>query len=212
MVFIMLGRITGEIIRVDNDRVIVICGGLGYEVYLPLNIEVSRVGEGRQCDLFLFNNQNEYKDVLYGFVSLEQKIIFEKLIVIKGIGIKAIFNVVHSLSITSLSDLNEISLNDLVKIKGVGKTTAQKIEFAIDTLLKKEGRKSNVDSTKKEVELKKDGEIEGNTQSKFSNEIEAVCELGIDRKKVELFIDSNYKKLLDLDSGEVVKMLISKLA
>ncbi len=91
----MIATLTGRLRRKLEDRVVVECGGLGYEVFLPpiaqRQIEHVTAGpgeKGSELELVIYYHatRDQPRPVLIGFTSDLDKEFFEKLITVKDIG------------------------------------------------------------------------------------------------------------------------------
>jgi Holliday junction DNA helicase RuvA len=91
----VIATLTGRLRRKLEDRVIVECGGLGYEVFLPpiaqRQIEHVTAGpgeKGSELELVIYYHatRDQPRPVLIGFTSDLDKEFFEKLITVKDIG------------------------------------------------------------------------------------------------------------------------------
>ena len=91
----MIATLAGRLRRKLEDRVILECGGLGYEVFLPpialRQIEHVTDGpgeKGSELELVIYYHatRDQPRPVLIGFISDLDKEFFEKLITVKDIG------------------------------------------------------------------------------------------------------------------------------
>ena len=91
----MIATLTGRLRRKLEDRVVVECSGLGYEVFLPpiaqRQIEHVTAGpgeKGSELELVIYYHatRDQPRPVLIGFTSDLDKEFFEKLITVKDIG------------------------------------------------------------------------------------------------------------------------------
>ena len=91
----MIATLAGRLRRKLEDRVILECGGLGYEVFLPpialRQIEHVAAGpgeKGSELELVVYYHatRDQPRPVLIGFTSDLDKEFFEKLITVKDIG------------------------------------------------------------------------------------------------------------------------------
>ena len=91
----MIATITGRLRRKLEDRVVVECGGIGYEVFLPPIAlrQIEHVGagsgeKGSELELVIYYHatRDQPRPVLIGFTSDLDKEFFEKLITVKDIG------------------------------------------------------------------------------------------------------------------------------
>jgi holliday junction DNA helicase RuvA len=91
----VIATISGRLRRKLEDRVVVECGGIGYEVYLPpiAMRQIEHVGagpgeKGSELELVIYYHatRDQPRPVLIGFTSDLDKEFFEKLITVKDVG------------------------------------------------------------------------------------------------------------------------------
>ena len=89
----MIATLRGHLRRKSDDRVVLECGGIGYEVFLPpiafRALEGAEVGEkAPELELVIYYHatRDQPRPVLIGFTSDLDKEFFEKLITVKDIG------------------------------------------------------------------------------------------------------------------------------
>jgi Holliday junction DNA helicase RuvA len=91
----VIATLSGRLRRKLEDRVVVECGGLGYEVFLPpiamRQIEHAGAGPGEKGSdlelvIYYHATRDQPRPVLIGFTSDLDKEFFEKLITVKDIG------------------------------------------------------------------------------------------------------------------------------
>ncbi len=134
----MIAYISGRIIWFRSDKVIIEISGIGYVINFKNTFTSKDIK--KQISLFITVRKNEFSEEMYGFASIEEKLLFDKLINIKGVGTKQIFQIMHQLSIKDISDLSNITLDKLLQVSGVGKKTAQKFMLGLSTVTKEEVR------------------------------------------------------------------------
>jgi Holliday junction DNA helicase RuvA len=131
----MISYITGTIRSLTREpgRVVVIAGGVGYEVSLPTYVYQSLandgIGEGSQVELEIYYHVTERqpKPMLVGFRHPSEKLFFEQLIQVEGIGpAKAASALVFPVSTIATAIENE-DLGSLQRLPGIGSRAAQKI-------------------------------------------------------------------------------------
>ncbi|MDX1708182.1 MAG: Holliday junction branch migration protein RuvA [Desulfobacterales bacterium] len=127
----MIGYIEGKILKIEEERVLVLANQVGYEILLPAYVmETLRPRKvGDQIALYVFYQQTERqpKPILIGFNLEAEKEFFQSFISVEDIGpLKA----VKALSVP-VSDVAEAIENRdvqrLTRLKGIGARTAQKI-------------------------------------------------------------------------------------
>jgi Holliday junction DNA helicase RuvA len=89
----MIATLRGHLRRKLDDRVVVECGGIGYEVYLPpialRQLDGAEAGEkAPELELVIYYHatRDQPRPVLIGFTNDLDKEFFEKLITVKDIG------------------------------------------------------------------------------------------------------------------------------
>jgi Holliday junction DNA helicase RuvA len=131
----MISYITGTIRSLTREpaRAVVIAGGVGYEVSLPTYVYQSLandgIGEGSQVELEIYYHVTERqpKPMLVGFRHPSEKLFFEQLIQVEGIGpSKAASALVFPVSTIATAIENE-DLGSLQRLPGIGSRAAQKI-------------------------------------------------------------------------------------
>jgi len=83
----MIALLRGRLGRRFEDRVIVECGGVGYEVYLP-PVAMKRLGDVEEIELHIHYHatRDQPRPVLIGFTTELDREFFEKLITVKDVG------------------------------------------------------------------------------------------------------------------------------
>lgn len=123
----MIAKLTGKIEYSKDRWVILDVGGVGYKVFLT-DFTLGKIAGSAEGSFFIYTHVREDVLALYGFVSLEEKEMFELLISISGIGPKAAMGI---LSIADPISIQTAILNNdstiLTKVSGVGKKTAERV-------------------------------------------------------------------------------------
>jgi Holliday junction DNA helicase RuvA len=91
----MIATLTGRLRRRHEDRVVLECGGIGYEVYLPpialralegASVEAGDKASELSLVIYYHATRDQPRPVLIGFTSDLDKEFFERLITVKDIG------------------------------------------------------------------------------------------------------------------------------
>jgi len=123
----MIGYLEGTLKQLDTTRALVLAGGVGYEVHISLQTYYRLEGQ-RQAVLEIYTHVREDALSLYGFATPDEKLAFEKLISISGIGPTLAQKILSGIDPPDLADA--VARNDVRKlssIPGVGKKTADRI-------------------------------------------------------------------------------------
>ncbi len=130
----MIRYIEGRLLKKEEDRVVVLANGVGYEILLPAIVRktfiAKRAGEdGEMVKLFIHYHQTERqpKPVLIGFNYEPEKEFFEKFITVEDIGpltaVKALILPIPKIA----KAIEERDSRVLESLKGVGRRTADKM-------------------------------------------------------------------------------------
>ena len=124
----MIGFLRGRVLEKQPNRVLVDVNGVGYEVIVPLSTFYDVGDEGAEVSLRVHTHVREDALQLYGFLSLLERQVFERLISVSGIGPKLAIAVLSGLETRDL--VVAVQRGDVARltgIPGVGKKTAERI-------------------------------------------------------------------------------------
>ena len=158
----MISFLTGEIRNIFAEKSIleINVSGIGYEVSLPSFVmdEVinrgKKIGEPIDLEIYYHATERSPKPLLVGFNNQIEKIFFEKIIQVEGVGpLKAVSALIFPVAIVSQA-IEDEDISVLNQMPGIGARAAQKM---IATLKGKlidiisESRTKNVTDTKNYV-------------------------------------------------------------
>jgi len=124
----MISHLRGELLDKTPNTVVVDVHGVGYEVTIPVSVYSSLPATGSQVALHIHTHVREDALLLFGFVSAADKALFEKLISVSGIGPKLAVTALSGLASSDLiAAIRNGAVDQLVKIPGVGKKTAERM-------------------------------------------------------------------------------------
>ncbi len=124
----MIAHLRGLLLEKHPNQALVEAGGVGFDVAIPVSTFSALPEPGREVRLRIYTHVREDTLALYGFATPDEKMLFERLISISGIGPKLAITVLSGLSAPDL--IAAIRAGDaarLVRIPGVGKKTAERI-------------------------------------------------------------------------------------
>jgi Holliday junction DNA helicase RuvA len=124
----MIAHLRGKLAQKDPARVVVDVNGVGYEVFVPLTTFTALPDTGFEVFIDVHTHVRDDIIALYGFSTRHERLIFEKLMTISGIGPKLAVTILSGGSVQDL--VAAIKRSDLVRltaIPGVGKKTAERI-------------------------------------------------------------------------------------
>jgi len=124
----MIGMITGSLLHITINEVIVDVNGIGYEIAIPLSTYDKLPKTGEQITLFTHTYVREDEISLFGFFTKEEKSLYRMLMLVSGIGPKLALKVLSSISVFSFVEaVSNSDLKILTKINGLGKKTAERL-------------------------------------------------------------------------------------
>ena len=123
----MIGFVNGEIEEIFEDRVLLDCGFMGYNIFVPGNV-LENVQLGAEVKLYTYLSVREDAMQLFGFLSKDELKVFKLLITVNGIGPKGALALLTIMSPNELRYAIACEDSKLIsKAPGVGAKTAQKV-------------------------------------------------------------------------------------
>lgn len=124
----MIAHLRGSLLEKHPNQVIVDVGGVGYEVNIPVSAFSSLPDLGAEVRLHIHTHVREDAFVLFGFITPSDKLLFEKLITVSGVGPKLAITTLGGLTAPDLAAaIKNGSLETLTRVPGVGKKTAERL-------------------------------------------------------------------------------------
>jgi Holliday junction DNA helicase RuvA len=126
----MIARVEGKLVAKDLDTLeVMTSGGVAYEITIPLSVfeGTPRVGEDIALHTSLVVKEDSWQ--LFGFLSVFEKRLFEKLLTANGIGPSLAIGMLSALSATRL--IRAIREKDIPTLQGVPRVGRKKAERLI---------------------------------------------------------------------------------
>jgi holliday junction DNA helicase RuvA len=150
----MIAQITGKIAEKTAKFLVINVGGVGYQVYVSVDT-LSRVGNvGDEITLSTYMAVREDAMELFGFETLDEKMFFELLLTVSGIGPRS------ALSIMAIAPMETIKkaigsgdTSYLTKVSGIGRKTAEKIVVELKDKLASLGHKDETGTLRGETDV-----------------------------------------------------------
>jgi Holliday junction DNA helicase RuvA len=124
----VIAHLRGRIFAKQPNRIIIDVSGVGYDVAVPLSTFYGLGEPGAEIALRIHTHVREDALLLYGFATLLELDLFERLIGISGIGPKVALSVLSGIEPREL--VRAVERGDVVRltaIPGVGKKTSERI-------------------------------------------------------------------------------------
>ncbi len=124
----MIGRLTGLLAGKSPPQLLVDVNGVGYEVDVPMSTFYNLPGLGERIVLLTHFVVREDAQLLYGFLTHDERATFRQLIRISGIGPRLALSILSGLSVNELAQaITRQDSGRLVKVPGIGKKTAERL-------------------------------------------------------------------------------------
>jgi holliday junction DNA helicase RuvA len=124
----MIAFLRGKLLEKHPNQVIVETAGVGYDVMIPISTFSALPDAGAEVALRIHTHVREDALALFGFLTPEEKGLFERLISVSGIGPTLAVKVLSGLATPTIIDaIRGGHVEQLVRIPGVGKKTAERM-------------------------------------------------------------------------------------
>jgi len=124
----MIAHLRGRLLFKHPNQAVIETAGVGYDVTISIPTFSELPAAGSEVALHIHTHVREDALALYGFLRIEEKQLFEKLITVSGIGPKLAITILSGMPTPDM--VGAIRANDharLTKIPGVGKKTAERM-------------------------------------------------------------------------------------
>src|SRR5436305_13840146 len=136
----MIAHLRGKLLAKHPNQAIVEAAGVGYDITISVPTFSDLPGVGADVALHIHTHVREYMIALYGFLRPAEKLLFEKLITVSGIGPKLGITILSGMAADEM--VKAIRGNDvarLTRIPGIGKKTAERMVLELRDKLPAEG-------------------------------------------------------------------------
>ena len=124
----MIARLKGVLADRGAGSIIVMAGGVGYEVFIPLSTFYELPDEGREVELYIKTVVRDDAIELFGFLTSSEKEAFLILTSVSKVGPRLALNVLSGISPAELADaVSSKNVARLSKTPGIGPKTAERL-------------------------------------------------------------------------------------
>jgi Holliday junction DNA helicase RuvA len=125
----VISRVQGTLLTRESSRVEVETrGGVVYEVEVPITVLERLPDQGDMVELRTVQIVTESSVALYGFLSVHERSLFQRLLTASGVGPKLAISMMSTFSAERLARaLIDKDVAALVQVPGVGRKTAEKL-------------------------------------------------------------------------------------
>ena len=168
----MIAQLQGRLQSKAAGTVIVNVQGVGYELHVSLQTFYELPPEGSEICLHVHTHVREDQLTLFGFATLQEKMVFLQLLKVSGVGPNLAMTVLSGM--TPKEVIAAVSQQDSARFKnipGIGQKTAERILLDLKGKLALEGLPSS--------------EIHTNGDSTYQEALSALTNLGYPRAQAE---------------------------
>ena len=196
-------RFLEGVLEVKEDLGVVInVQGVGYGLSCSRFTQEELPGTGEPVRLLVYHHITDSDQRLFGFNNVEEKVLFEQLITVKGVGPKLGITILSGIQINELmSAIINGQAGLLSKIPGIGKKTAERIILELR-------EKVAEPSVLAEGIIKGDG---GEFNNVAMEAVQALRSLGFRGKDAEEVVAKIQKEGQDLDLSGLIKQSLRVL-
>lgn len=193
--------IQGTLKEKDPSKAIVVAGGIGYRLSIPLSTYTRLPALEQPVTLYLSQVVREDAHTLYAFIAKEERNLFEKLISLSGIGPKTGAAIIGHLDYPSFQRaINAGDVRLLSKIPGIGKKTAERLVIEMRDKLKEDVKKG-----KEETVLLTNGD------TLISDAVNALINLGYNLTEAQKAVQSAVNEKEDeTDLGRLITAALGR--
>jgi Holliday junction DNA helicase RuvA len=124
----MYEYIKGTLTESSPFKVTLEVGGIGYGILIPLSAYSKLPSIGKEVIFYLTYVVREDSQRFYGFLTRDERSLFEKVTEVSGIGPKTALALIGHMEISALHNaLAEGNIALLSKVPGIGKKTAERL-------------------------------------------------------------------------------------
>ena len=124
----MIGRLRGLLIEKQAPEILIEVSGLGYEVQMPLTSFFELPELNQEAIVYTHFVVREDAQLLYGFMTKQERALFRLLIKTNGVGPKLALTILSGMtSAEFVACVERDDIATLVKLPGVGKKTAERL-------------------------------------------------------------------------------------
>ncbi len=127
-ILVMIAHLRGRLLSKHPNQAIVECSGVGYDVVITVPTFADLTEAGSEVALFIHTHVREDQIALFGFLRAEEKRLFEKLLIVSGIGPKLAVTILSGMKASDMvGAIRSGDVARLTKIPGIGRKTAERM-------------------------------------------------------------------------------------
>jgi Holliday junction DNA helicase RuvA len=199
----VIAYLEGRLSHKSPTQVVVLVGGVGYKLFIPVSTYYLLPEEGATVSLRVHTHVREDILALYGFSTPMEEHLFQRLISVAGVGPSLALKVMSGLEPAVLVDaIRSGDLRRLGAIPGVGKKTAERLVVELrDKMPQVEASSAATPATPST-----------GIQSLVNDLLSALSNLGFARAQAEKSVEAIVREDPDVTFEEALKRVLRKLS
>ncbi len=150
----MIGRLRGIIIEKQPPELVLDVHGVGYELSAPMSTFFNLPAVNEEVTLFTHMVVREDAQLLYGFSSERERLLFRSLLKVNGVGAKLALTILSGSDVDTFArSVQEGDTASLTRLPGVGKKTAERLIVEMRDRLKEVGSAMGIDTIVSEMPM-----------------------------------------------------------
>src|SRR5262245_26473475 len=193
----MIGRLTGKIVECTPGSVLLDVGGVGYFLHIPLSTfyPLSQNPTG-PTTMYVHTHVSHQSLVLFGFATRGERLAFERLIAISGVGPKIALAVLSGIGVDDLEvAVRNGDRDKLQRIPAIGRKTAERILLELRDRLDREDRSSKKPGKSRPAPV-------AGVDGPAADAVSALCNLGYSRDAAAAAVEAASRELAEGTSLE----------
>lgn len=124
----MIGRLRGVLVEKQAPEILIDVNGVGYELQMPLTSFYELPDINHEAVIYTHFVVREDAQLLYGFITKQERALFRLLIKTNGVGPKLALTILSGMTASEfVGCVERDDIVTLVKLPGVGKKTAERL-------------------------------------------------------------------------------------
>ncbi|EGM70253.1 Holliday junction branch migration protein RuvA [Shewanella sp. HN-41] len=124
----MIGRLRGVLVEKQAPEILIDVNGVGYELQMPLTSFYELPEINHEAVIYTHFVVREDAQLLYGFITKQERALFRLLIKTNGVGPKLALTILSGMTASEfVGCVERDDIVTLVKLPGVGKKTAERL-------------------------------------------------------------------------------------
>lgn len=204
----MIGRLKGILVEKQAPEIVLDVNGVGYELQVPLTSFYELPELNQPAMVYTHFVVREDAQLLYGFITKQERALFRLLIKTNGVGPKLALTILSGMSASEfVACVERDDIVTLVKLPGVGKKTAERLVVEMRDKLKSLLAASV--GSEREFVLQSNYSPAPSVESAEEDAISALISLGYKPAQASKAVSANYK--MDMTSEVLIKAALKSM-